>query len=279
MIADLRERARELLQSGKAALVIGYAENGSPERPMPAFITRPQDVERLVFTPFCRDNLARYLTHKEVAGRGRIALVARPAVVKAVSVLVQENQLPADGVDLIGVFCEEPGREGAACELLKGATLAELEAEVAARIKGRELTGESLAGVEELEKMSPGERWAFWEKEFDRCIRCYACRQACPLCYCEQCIVEKNQPQWVPSSPHVLGNSMFHVFRAFHLAGRCVLCDACEEACPMDLPLGLLNRKLAREVRDNFSYEAGYDHSVAPAMASFRTDDQEAFIR
>jgi ferredoxin len=240
---------------------------------------KPEDVNRLTFTPMCRDNLARYLTRKEVTALGRLALVARPAEIKAVSVLVQENQIAADGLELIGVWCDEPGREGAACSLLTGATLAELETEIAARLQGRELTAEALARVEELERSTPGERWDFWEAEFSRCLKCYACRQACPLCYCEQCIVEKNQPQWVPTSPHQLGNTMFHYFRAFHLAGRCVLCDACEQACPMDIPLGLLNRKLAREVRDNFNYEAGYDHTASPAMASFRTDDQEEFIR
>ncbi len=53
----------------------------------------------------------------------------------------------------------------------------------------------------EFEALSAEERWNFWEKEFEKCIKCYACRQACPLCYCEQCIVEKSMPQWIDSSP------------------------------------------------------------------------------
>jgi len=279
MIDQLRQRARELLETGQAAVVIGYGERAGDGRPVPLFVTQPAETARLVFTPACVDNLARYLTRKDVQALGRPALVATPPTIKAVAVLVQENQLAADGLVLIGVCCEAPGTAGTACALLAGATLAELEAEVAGRLRGQELTEAALARVAALEAQSADERWAFWEAEFARCIRCYACRQACPLCYCEQCIVEKNQPQWVPSSPHPLGNTLFHFYRAFHLAGRCVLCDACAEACPMDIPLGLLNRKLAREVRDNFAYEAGYDHTAPPAMASYRSSDQEAFIR
>jgi ferredoxin len=279
MIEQLRQRARELLETERAAVVIGYGEQGAAGRPIPIFVTKVAEVGRLVFTPACVDNLARYLTRKDVQALGRPALVAPPATIKAVSVLVQENQLAADGVELIGVCCAEPGRADADCALMAGTTLAELEAELAGRLRGQALTEAALAPVVELEGQSAAARWAFWQAEFARCIRCYACRQACPLCNCEQCIVEKNQPQWVPSSPHPLGNTLFHLYRAFHLAGRCVLCDACAEACPMDIPLGLLNRKLAREVRDNFAYEAGYDHTAPPAMASYRASDQEEFIR
>jgi formate dehydrogenase (coenzyme F420) beta subunit len=279
MIEQLRQRARELLSSGTAAMVIGYGQGADSRRTFPIFVTKPDDVDRLVFNPFCTNNLARYLTRKEVAARGKLALVARPQEIRAVSVLVQENQFQPDGVILIGVWCEEPGREGAACSMLAGTTLVELEAEIASRQRGRDLSPEALAAVKELEAMAPHERWKFWEKEFARCIRCYACRQACPLCYCEQCLVEKNQPQWVPSSPHTMGNYLYNVHRAFHLAGRCTLCGACEEACPMRIPLGLLNKKLAQEIRDHYAYEAGYDHTAPPPLASFRTDDQEDFIR
>lgn len=276
MIEALRARARELLATERAGVVIGYGERADG-RPVPIFVTAPEGVERLIFTPACVDNLARYLTRKELKPLGRPALVATPATIKAVSVLVQENQLAADAAELIGVCVEGQG-DGATCALLAGQTLAELEGEVAGRLRGKELDEAALARVVALEQQGAAERWAFWQGEFARCIRCYACRQACPLCYCEQCIVEKNQPQWVPSSPQPLGNTLFHLYRAFHLAGRCVLCDSCAEACPMDIPLDLLNRKLAREVQQRFEHEAGFDHTAPPAMASYKGSDPQEFI-
>jgi formate dehydrogenase (coenzyme F420) beta subunit len=278
MIEQLRQRARELLEKGEVALVIGHGEGRSPETPVPVFVRKPDEVARLVMTPFCRINLATYLTRKEVMPKGKVALVAQPEEVRSVSVLVQEQQFEAERVVLLGVVCEKPGVEGAACRALKGATLKELEAEVAEICKSRN-NAELAAKVKELDGMTPEQRFAFWEKEFARCIRCYACRQACPMCYCERCIVEKNQPQWIPASPRPVGNYAWNVIRAFHLAGRCIACGACARACPMDIPIDILNKKVAQEVKDSFGVEAGFDHAAPPPMASFRTDDAQEFIK
>ncbi len=278
MIEQVRQRARELLQKGEVGLVIGHGQGATAESARPVFVRKAEDVDRLVFSPFCRNNLAAYLTRKEVMPKGKVALVAQPEEIRSVSVLVQEQQFEADRVVLIGVVCAQPGVKGAECRLLGGTTLKELEGEVAEICKSRNET-ELAAKVKELEQMTPEQRLAFWNQEFSRCIRCYACRQACPMCYCERCIVEKNQPQWIPSSPRPLGNFFWNVVRAFHLAGRCIGCGACARACPMDIPLDLLNKKVAQEVKDNFGCEAGFDHASAPPMASFRTDDSQEFIK
>lgn len=279
MIEQLRQRARELLEQGKVALVIGYGQGVSPRTTFPVFIKKAEEVDRLIFNPFCRNNLAVYLTRKDIMLKGAVGLVARPEEVRSVAVLVQEQQFDPERVVLIGVACAEPGKEGAACELLKGRTLKELEAEAAQGLQGRDPGRDVAERLRELEAMTPEERLAFWEREFSRCIRCYACRQACPMCYCESCIVEKNQPQWIPSSPRPLGNYFWNVIRAFHLAGRCIGCGACARACPANIPLDLLNAKVAREVKESFGYEAGFDHEVPPPMASFRTDDKQEFIK
>ena len=106
--------------------------------------------------------------------------------------------------------------------------------------------------------MTPAERWAFWKEQFSRCIRCMACRQVCPFCYCEQCLCDKNRPQAVESSPRPAGNMAWHIVRAMHLAGRCAGCAECERSCPMDIPLNLLNRKMAQELKELYGHEAGW---------------------
>jgi Na+-translocating ferredoxin:NAD+ oxidoreductase RnfC subunit len=128
--------------------------------------------------------------------------------------------------------------------------------------------------VAAIEAMTAGERLAFWAQAFEHCIRCYACRQACPACYCFECLAEQVDPAWIGIAHRVPEKAFFHIMRAYHLAGRCVECQACEMACPMHIPLSLLNRKMAREVQDLFGYTAGGDASVPPPLATFRRDEE-----
>ena len=98
------------------------------------------------------------------------------------------------------------------------------------------------------------------------------------MCFCERCVADKTQPQWIESSPHPRGNLAWHVTRALHQAGRCVDCGECQRACPADIPLGLLNRKLARVVAERFDYRPTDDPSVAAPIGAFRKDDAQEFI-
>ncbi len=122
------------------------------------------------------------------------------------------------------------------------------------------------ADVAKLEAMMPAERVAFWLKQYERCIRCYACRQVCPGCYCNVCMFERDDSLWGGISTGVKEKEFFHLGRAYHLAARCVECNECERVCPMELPLSLLNRKLAKEVLELFRYRAGVEPVKAPLL-------------
>ena len=137
---------------------------------------------------------------------------------------------------------------------------------------------EADSGVEEVEARSIAERADYWDEQFSRCLRCYACRNACPLCYCQDCILDRLNPTWINRAVNFSENTAFHIARAFHLAGRCIECGECQRACPANIPLGKLNRKLAREVREQYGYEAGLDPEAEPFQAGYKPDDPEDFI-
>ena len=130
-----------------------------------------------------------------------------------------------------------------------------------------------------LEKMTPAERWDFWSKELSRCIRCHACREACPMCFCVQCTADKGTPLWIDSSSTPRANRAWQTMRVLHQAGRCVDCMECERACPEHIPLGLLTRYVANSVEKRFDYKAVDDPSVVAPMSVYRPDDDEEFIR
>ena len=115
-----------------------------------------------------------------------------------------------------------------------------------------------------LMAMPPAERMAFWAEEFNRCVKCYACRQVCPMCYCERCIVDKNRPIAIDPAPSTKGNFAWQIARAFHLAGRCVGCGECSRACPAGIDIALLNISLHIAAQKNFGYEAGADPKAEP---------------
>ncbi len=137
---------------------------------------------------------------------------------------------------------------------------------------------ENFERVENLENKSLEERWKYWENHFEKCIRCYACREACPLCYCKECMVDLLEPQWVRRSVDLSENTAWNVMRAFHLAGRCISCGECERACPVNIPLMELNKFIEKEVKEMFDYTSGIDTEEKPLLGMFKPDDPEDFV-
>ncbi len=309
----LRDLARQLLADGTVSVVVGYEEG--PLGVRPSFATTADETAKLVFDHRAVQNLATYLNPRRRAllPMGKPAIVVKPCDAAAVAGLLREQQLSRDDMVLIGVRCpgvtprpdaaaptgpQDLADRCAACTErtphLADHVLGDVVPVVATSWvgAGTDAVGAGLgaagavtrpgsraARLAELEAMDPGARWAWWSAEFARCIRCHACREVCPLCFCERCLADKSSPQWIESSPHPRGNTAWNISRALHLAGRCVGCGECERACPADIPLGLINAKLAAVVAERFDYRAGDDPSVPAPIGSFRTDDGQEFIR
>ncbi len=276
---QLRQRARELLEGKEVVLVLGYRSGRRPGTATPAFITRPEDADKLVFDDRCGMNLAAYLPR--VKSRGRIAIVAKGCDSRSIVTLLKEKQVTRDQLFILGVACEgvkEQGRLSDSCTTCEYPNPVVFDEMIGDTSRGRD-SASCPRAQNDFEKLSADERWQVLMDDVSRCIRCYACRQVCPNCYCPTCFVDANNPQWVGKTTSGPDNMMFHLMRAMHMAGRCVECGTCSRACPMSIDLMRFNRKVAQIVKDRFGAVAGLNPDEPPALAAFDPNDRQEFIK
>ena len=264
----LRSAATAVLREGRAKLVLGFRVRGG--RRIPAMVSDPQETGQLVWDSQCINNLGAYLRKKEVRELFPVAVVARPAVMRSLIVLQAESQITPDQVLVLAV-----GENEFHGVLSLADTAALLKDKYANLLPDADL----LAKLKELAAMTPQERAEFWAQQFAKCTRCYACRAACPGCYCKLCAAQKNVPQWVSTVAGGHGSFAWNIMRAFHQAGRCTLCGACQAACPQGIPLMLLNLWIEQQVADEFDFKPGYDSDGKPLIGSWNPDDDDSFMR
>jgi ferredoxin len=266
-MVDLIKRAKELIATSAVNVVIGY-EQGTGNKTRAVFVEKAEDADKLIFDSRCVQNLAAYVTKKEVKEKGKMAVAATLPVMRSIIQLAAEFQVNDKDLLVLGITPDS--------KLVEFASLAEVETFVHQyQIEIDERNKELL---DKIERMTREERWKFWIDELTPCFKCYACRAACPMCYCHRCTVDFNQPQWIPVPSNELGNLEWHLMRAIHLTGRCIDCDACYNACPLSIPINLLTKKMLLDAKENFG---GYQPSLKGdhLMSTFKPDDKENFIQ
>ena len=244
-----------------------------------------------------------------------VGIVAKGCDARSVIGLIKERQLPRDKVVIIGVPCTGMIDVRKAEDALDGARiisatedgdmfqvetsagesalkLADLladgcsecshpsapEADVIIEGDARPAAETRFQRVADFEVMTSEERWDHFTKEISRCIRCYACRQVCPNCYCVTCFADQTKPRWIGAADEPSDLMAFHIGRILHQAGRCVECDACVRACPMDIDLRVFTQKLPKDVEALYSFVAGVSSDDLPALLTFTENDDEGFI-
>jgi ferredoxin len=265
---SLRKKARQLLENKEVDCIIGYTE-GSGGNVRAGFITTPDQADKLIYNEKCKQNLGVYLTKHEVIHMGKLAIVAPVPVMRTVLILTYECQIKENEVKVLGI-----GLDG---QLLDFNEYADIEKYLSVNCNDHPQEDKKI--IEKLNAMSVEERWDFWQETLKPCVKCYACRQACPMCYCVRCQTECNQPQWIPVKADELGNMEWHFMRAMHLAGRCTGCGDCGRSCPLGIPVHLLTFKMNDVVLENFDTKAGLSIKEPSTLSTYKANDKETFIR
>jgi len=256
----IKERARELI-AGEVDGVLGYRILGGSH--LPHFFTAP-DVEDMAedYPADERYPLAYIVRRLQAENPGiRLAVVARGCDERTIIELIKQGQVDPGRIVILGLACDEQLARGCGCpepypsEIMQGQRVEVLP---------------DYSLVDRIDRIPAEERLDFWLSRFGSCIKCYGCRNVCPLCYCEECalddaeLVERGRVP--PAQP------AFHLIRAIDMAGRCVDCGLCEEACPMAIPLRTLYRKVGRVVEDNFDYRPGRSSEERSPLAVLGTE-------
>jgi formate dehydrogenase subunit beta len=310
----IRETAKKLLKDKALDVFIGYRKGTVPMMNEPALISDPDRADDLYWDSFCSLNLCNYLTKRE---EKKIGILATGCNSRNIVTHIIENQIKREQLYIVGIPCtgmidhravsravgdgeilevEEEGERFTVrgndfekvfekkdflqgnCKVCEHRNPVEYDEMIGEPVNEQEV-GDSYGDVEEIEGMASDKKWDFFTHMISNCIRCYACRNACPLCYCPTCFVDESRPQWVGKSIDPTDTMTFHILRAYHCAGRCTDCGACERVCPVGIPVRQFTRRLNKDVLDLFGWEAGLSLDQRPPLDVYRPDDYNDFVR
>lgn len=250
----MQQIVKNWLNQGVVDVFLGYKLNSG--HPLPHCFSKEkiEEVEALIDGP-ARYSLEKVATH--IAAQHpeiKIGMLARDCNQRALKVLTIWNQLPAETVKTVNINC-------CPSNLKRHADCSYLTPNASGRTK-KEVGIDRAMSPNDLEALSDPQKLSRWMYEFQKCLKCYGCRNICPVCFCEDCSLEHESLIHTGKLPPDV--PIFHLVRAVHMAGRCIDCGLCEDACPVDIPLRLLYRKVNHLVSELFHYQTGSDDARSP---------------
>lgn len=296
----IQEVARGMLASGLVDRVLTFAKGLDEKDLLPVFIDKADDVGNMALNAYVPYSLSRFARDY---GEGKLAVIGRTCDIRALLELRKRNGL--NGADLltVGIVCSEtpdrpnclrceyrvPFMADLSCVLAEDGTLVEATGDKGAEVldvgsfeelsppnqafdaeAARQVALAEQAAAFELQQASPAERLAYWFGQFDKCIKCFGCRNSCPLCYCKDCVLEADRGL-VPGG-EIAPPRLFHLTRLAHVADSCLNCGQCEAACPMGIPIAKLYHMLNKELSAVFGFTPGINADLPPL---FGFDEKE----
>lgn len=312
----LIDKAVSLLSNGTVKSVLGWRKGEFDYDLTPSVFETEEDLKKnFCWNDFSSANFSKYLVKKTVGAEGKILVFLKPCDTYSFNQLLTEHRFDREKVYAVGIPCEGMADINKVKEIVgdgiksidfegenlvvttlyedepKKINVKDVLLERCLNCKSKkhvaydELLGESgevidsnrFDEVEKLEKMTPDERFLFWQNELSKCIRCNACRDVCPACTCEKCVFDNpNSGVENKAAANSFEEKMFHIIRAFHVAGRCTDCGECSRVCPQNIPLHLLNRKFIKDINSFYGeYQAGDEVGQRSPLVNYTVDDLE----
>jgi len=311
--SKLKEKIKEKFDT--LELVIAYSGSSKALRVNPLFIEKESDIDKIVFNNLCVNNLAAYAYFKSREIKGKIGIVLKPCDAKSIVQLISEQLIRRDkifsivagcsgvidykkiykftgGLKVISADIDDTGIRLKTIDKDYKLNLNNFYADKCyiCRIYDKPVYSdefiendkkpaiepvEEYADIEEFERLGLKEIESFWKSEFSRCIRCYACRNICPMEVCrDRCIAQLESPHWQSQKINTDEGKFFQMIRVFHLAGRCTECGECERVCPANIPLVKLMKKVNRDIIKLFGYRPGYSIDEKPPLLTFKNIEE-----